>query len=430
MMLENRIGWLCLLACSSSIAGCGNANDESKLPNAPTVAAQEALVRGLPTAAKRTRFLRHVPEAAQPSKVEYPPFDRSGTAAEVAWKEQAAIIEANTKDSGWERDTPAGRTRVRLVDENSDEWEEEYEVAELQEVYKQGQARGVNTATYAAGETGDQQAAPPGIKPQGWSNGSDARAIEQINATYPADHNILRRMGQLNDGCTATLLGRRIVLTAAHCIVNANGSGTNGNLYRPRRDGATEPWGVEGNSAAYVDSDYAANNCHITYTPATRELCGNHDWAILRLRSAAWSGGAWAAMGYYVPGSSGWFVYNHGYPGCGYGWSPAGCVANTAYGQSVGHSFFNVRGPDAIGENTIFNSANDISPGHSGGPAFSPSYPDTAGGPYELGVITNEMCGTCNEAGIPANDKTYPAMSRRMTTTLAGLITDKRNLYP
>jgi hypothetical protein len=115
---------------------------------------------------------------------------------------------------------------------------------------------------------------------------------------------------------------------------------------------------------------------------------------------------------------------------CGLGWSPANCVANTAYGQNVGHSFFNVRGPDQIGENAIFNSANDMSPGHSGGPSYSPTYPDSAGAPYVLGLVTNEMCGTCNEPGVPANDKTYPMMSRRMTETLFALISDKKAAYP
>jgi hypothetical protein len=136
-------------------------------------------------------------------------------------------------------------------------------------------------------------------------------------------------------------------------------------------------------------------------------------------------------MGFYVPGSSGWFIWNHGYPVAGFVDAPADIASNIdrASGQNKGHSFFNVRGPDDIGENSIFDSANDVSPGHSGGPAFSPNYPDSAGGPYELGIFTNERCGQCITDGS-TNDRIYPMMSRRMTTTLAGLILDKRSLYP
>jgi hypothetical protein len=133
-------------------------------------------------------------------------------------------------------------------------------------------------------------------------------------------------------------------------------------------------------------------------------------------------------MGYWVPGSSGWFARVDGYPACGFPASPANCVNQRVFGQDIGHSIVNFRGV-VDGETTIFNTANDISTAHSGGPILSPTYPDS-NGPYILAVVTNEMCGTCNEPGTSLQDKTYPTMVRRMTAALAGFMTEKRAQWP
>ena len=104
------------------------------------------------------------------------------------------------------------------------------------------------------------------------------------------------------------------------------------------------------------------------------------------------------------------------------------CVDQRVYGQNTGHSLFNFRG-DVDGENSIFNTANDSSGGHSGGPIHSPTYPDS-NGPYVLAVVTNGMCGQCGPGEASQNDITYPAMVRRMTAALARLTTAKRVARP
>ena len=274
----------------------------------------------------------------------------------------------------------------------------------------------------------------PGVTPQGWSNGTDARIAKPINANWPSDHNVLHRMGHLqttfNPGCTASLFGRRLVLTAGHCVIKPDGTvPSSTGLYAPRRNGGTFPWGQEPNNGHYKDAAYIANNCHITYTTATRETCGKYDWAILRLNTNPWqTAGTPGWMGYYVPGSSGWFARVDGYPVCGLAASPVACANWRVFGQDVGHSIVNFRGI-VDGEPTIFNTANDISGGHSGGPILSPTYPDS-NGPYILAVVTNEMCGTCNEPGLTVEEKTYPTMVRRITPALAGFMTEKRTQWP
>jgi len=437
-----------LIALALGLSACSAERSEiGRISNASTLEAQQALVTGAPIAAKRSRFRRHIPARDVASEVTDrdlafevtdPPYDFRGSEAERIGREQAQIIARNTKDSDWGLKAP-DRLRVIHIDENNDEWEEEYALDDLRTLNDFAVSRGISEPSVAPGAVRDARTAS-GVVLQGWSNGNDARINKPINATWPMDHNVLMRQGKLNRGCTAALVGRRLVLTALHCLIDVNGD-----VYRPwyraRQDGVNVPWGSYKTDLAWYDTDYIANNCHITYTAGTRETCGKFDWILLRLRSTTefplWdTAGTPGWMGYWLPATSGWFARIDGYPGCGAGDSPCSnpasnctCVEESVYGQNVGHSTFNWRGY-INGEPTIFNTANDISPGHSGGPIWSSSYPDT-NGPYVLGIVTNEMCGRCDATeNVPANDKTYPTMAFAMTSWVAGLITDKRTHYP
>lgn len=417
------------VAMSTLGAACDAPDDAEVGRNAATREAQERLVADMKPVEPRMRLRRKLGPAQTPEEAGLPVAqgaDLRDTDAGRQWLAAKAEIDRNLAASGWAPTPREGVERVIFVD-GENEWELEYEGRDLVAMYEEARRRGITDAS--DGDFDDEEAY---AAPRAWSNGIDSRVVKPINATYPVNHRVLGRLAELNGGgCTGQMVGRRLVLTAAHCVVPASGTNVT-HTVRVRRSGNQQPYGAVQTSTYWWSHHWTANDCH---TNRRFDPCSQHDWALLLLPDDAWDdspNGTPGWFGYAVPSQShirdNAVSNNDGYPACWFDSAPTGCNANPnqPWGQSFSGTARGFMWPHD-GVPAYYRLSVDISGGHSGSANWS-DYPGN-NGPYTLGIAMWEHCFTdCDD--LDGDWATHPSGFRGMTPYLAGFISDKRVAHP
>ena len=387
----------------------------------------ESAIPGEPTPTRSARWKWNgKAEFSRPGDVDF----------ETAWREHVQV-EAALKSTAGERSggqdlmlVEAGRRWLAVNLQSGDEYEIELPVSFLRQVARRAKAAGWD---WGLRGTQSSEARRP-FRPIGWRRQPRGRARKagrmerrRRHAHAPvrqhrvslSSHGADRRRNAF--GCSGTLVGRRHVLTAAHCLWNVNTntwSTATGFRFRPGREGtcnnaSCEPYGEYTAIWFFTPVEFRETES-FTYDygiAVTSGFPGNLTGWLGYVGISQDLTNDYCDMVPFGPGYLGGSCTSRGYPACRFvenaSLSGNNCQQGWAYQDvspcEVGSS--SNTGPD--GWSSIFKTNCDLGRGHSGSAVFINNY--NGNGKVVIGVASFQNCATCTDG----ND--YPNGIRRVT---------------
>jgi V8-like Glu-specific endopeptidase len=290
---------------------------------------------------------------------------------------------------------------------------------------------------FIGGIENDSAFADAMVQPAARSNGIDTRIIRNATTSWP-----WRTISHFNNNCTGTLVGPRLLITAAHCI---NQRGTN-NWFsftvRPGRNGATIPFGSSTISLTPPPGQSAWYFTHPQWRNPQTTNARQWDWGLIVIPDRLGNQTGW--MGYVALGGNTLKAnnqYNRGYPACGGNRPdvPVNCQAARLYGDTATCKLgsFSFAGPD--GWNRLINHSCDTSGGHSGSAMYQYFFDSKLGKtvPVVSGVHVASQCDVdLNNDGVVSQNETcgaadfFPSIVRRTTPGDLPIISWLREAFP